>query len=83
MLVRILELLFILFGALILITQIIVPGFKGTKFFPIFNSKRTALENAAVEAADQAELERLTPPKPPQAELEKSTPPKPPQGENT
>lgn len=61
MLVRVIELLLLLLGAYLLVTQIMIPGFKGTKLFPMLNPKRNELANAAVEAAEQADIERMTP----------------------
>lgn len=56
---RLLFVVIVVIGGWFLLTQIIVPTFKGTKLFPDFRRKRTYLKQQLQQARDDEELDEL------------------------
>lgn len=58
---RLTELMIGSIAVILLVTQIIVPGLRGTKFFPLLSPKRREIEAAVIEANEQEDIENMTP----------------------
>lgn len=58
-LLRLLEILFGLIAAVVIITQIILPLVNGSKLFPIFRSSRNKIENEIREVQEQLSEQEL------------------------
>ncbi|MEO8673248.1 MAG: hypothetical protein ABI411_18175 [Tahibacter sp.] len=58
-LLRLFEIAVILMTLTLLITQVIVPAFRGTRFFPLFDQRRQEALDKLVDARDDAELDRV------------------------
>lgn len=56
---RLIEAAVFLFGAALLITQVIIPLFKGTALFPILRKERRELEKEFTEVATEIEDQEL------------------------
>jgi hypothetical protein len=58
-LLRLFEIAVILMTLTLLLTQVIVPAIRGTRFFPLFDQRRQEALDKLVDARDEAELERV------------------------
>lgn len=59
MLIKLLSLLFVLGVATIVITQVLIPLFRGIPFFPMFDRRRKTAIKTSAQLEEELELARV------------------------